>query len=222
MLVLIGLDIMTLPYGVHDEESILFVYTDSMTDSRRLAIPVDRVHRLEDQKSCKSLQAASTNNITITSVLIWHTTGHECNPLDLRNRNDRRHRLRESKLSSRHKLKQRSWIRDWLCRVATSREISHREAFHSRTNCLRTITSQIQNNPLFSASTTRLEIFDAVAAECHKQQILIHLDNHQSKAEWCCGTADGQSWFGDTNFPIENWKRGLAYMAEHAKAWPAL
>ncbi|KAK4629373.1 Glycosyl hydrolase 5 family protein [Fulvia fulva] len=79
----------------------------------------------------------------------------------------------------------------------------------------------LQNNPDLTATTTRLEVFDAVAAECYKQQILIHLDNHMSKAAWCCSADDGNAWFGDTYFNTENWGRGVAYMAEHGKNWPA-
>lgn len=54
-----------------------------------------------------------------------------------------------------------------------------------------------------------------MAAECAKQQIYVHLDNHISKAKWCCGETDGNAWWGDREFPIDNWVRGLAYMAEH-------
>lgn len=43
----------------------------------------------------------------------------------------------------------------------------------------------LKNNPQFTAKTTRLQVFDAVAAECAKQQIYVHLDNHVSKAMWC-------------------------------------
>ena len=79
----------------------------------------------------------------------------------------------------------------------------------------------LRNNPTFSASTTRLEVYDAVAAECYKQQLLVHLDNHVSKGEWCCSTGDGNSWFGSEFFNVANWRRGNAYMAGHAKSWPA-
>jgi hypothetical protein len=54
-----------------------------------------------------------------------------------------------------------------------------------------------------------------VAAECAKQQIYILLDNHISKGMWCCSGTDGNSWWGDTYFHVENWTRGLAYMANH-------
>ncbi|KAK8076501.1 family 5 glycoside hydrolase [Apiospora phragmitis] len=73
---------------------------------------------------------------------------------------------------------------------------------------------------LFDENTTRLQVFDAVAAECARQQIYVHLDNHVSKAGWCCNPLDGNSWWGDKYFSVDNWKRGLAYMANHK--WPNL
>jgi hypothetical protein len=65
----------------------------------------------------------------------------------------------------------------------------------------------------------KIQVFDAVAAECFKQQIYVHLDNHVSKAIWCCSTTDGNAWFGDTYFNVANWKRGLSYMATHGASW---
>jgi hypothetical protein len=62
------------------------------------------------------------------------------------------------------------------------------------------------------------QIFDAVAAECAHQGIMIHLDNHISKAMWCCGTKDGNSWFGDKFFDFDHWNRGWRYMANHVRA----
>jgi len=54
-----------------------------------------------------------------------------------------------------------------------------------------------------------------VAEECFKQEIYVHLDNHVSKGIWCCGTTDGNAWFGDKYFSVANWTRGLEFMAEH-------
>lgn len=36
-----------------------------------------------------------------------------------------------------------------------------------------------------------------------------------SKGKWCCSTNDGNAWFGDSDFDVTKWKRGLQYMAEH-------
>ncbi|KAK8123555.1 hypothetical protein PG999_003473, partial [Apiospora kogelbergensis] len=78
------------------------------------------------------------------------------------------------------------------------------------------------NKGIFDENTTRLQVFDAVAAECARQQIYVHLDNHVSKAGWCCNPFDGNSWWGDKYFSAANWTRGLAYMANHGKNWPNL
>lgn len=84
-----------------------------------------------------------------------------------------------------------------------------------QTNGTRVLNQVLAKNPQFSASTTRLQVFDAVAAELAKQEIHIHLDNHISKGMWCCSSADGNSWWGDTYFNVANWTRGLSYMANH-------
>lgn len=70
-------------------------------------------------------------------------------------------------------------------------------------------------NPSFSSNTTRLQVYDAIAEECARQNIYVHLDNHVSMASWCCTPFDGNAWWGDTFFSPTNWTRGLAYMAEH-------
>ncbi|KAF9734383.1 beta-1,6-galactanase [Paraphaeosphaeria minitans] len=90
------------------------------------------------------------------------------------------------------------------------------------TNGPKTYQQVIKNNPQFNEKTTRLQVFDAVAAELDKQGIYIHLDNHMSKGAWCCGSGDGNTWFGDTYFNANNWKRGLQYMVDHGKSWPNL
>ncbi|KAK0613523.1 glycoside hydrolase superfamily [Immersiella caudata] len=74
----------------------------------------------------------------------------------------------------------------------------------------------VRNNPGFSSTTTRLQVFDAVVAECVRQEIFVQLDNHVSKAGWCCHPVEGNSWWGDTLFSTKNWIRGLTNMAEHA------
>ncbi|KAI1485137.1 glycoside hydrolase superfamily [Biscogniauxia mediterranea] len=80
----------------------------------------------------------------------------------------------------------------------------------------------IANNPSFDAQTTRLQVFDAIAAECARQEIYVHLDNHVSQAGWCCSPLDGNTWWGDTYFNVDNWTRGLSFMATHGKSWPNL
>ncbi|KAK3904362.1 glycoside hydrolase superfamily [Staphylotrichum tortipilum] len=88
-------------------------------------------------------------------------------------------------------------------------------------NGVKVLAQVLAKNPRFTATTTRLQVFDAVAAELARQQIYVHLDNHISKGMWCCSSTDGNSWWGDTYFSAANWTRGLSYMANHAKSWPA-
>lgn len=80
----------------------------------------------------------------------------------------------------------------------------------------------LRNNPEFNHSTTRLQAFDAVAAACAKHKIWVHLDNHQSRAGWCCNLTDGNGWFGYGYFNVTNWVRGLKFMAHYTSRWPNL
>ncbi|KAL9006905.1 MAG: hypothetical protein Q9188_000360 [Gyalolechia gomerana] len=74
------------------------------------------------------------------------------------------------------------------------------------------------NNPSFTPNITRLQVFDAIAAECAKQQIYVHLDNHVSKAGWCCTEDDGNGWFDEKHFDVEKWRRALSFMAAHVSS----
>jgi hypothetical protein len=92
---------------------------------------------------------------------------------------------------------------------------------HTLTNALGSANGTVilnkilANNPQFTKDTTRLQVFDAAAAELAAQGIYVHLDNHMSKAIWCCGLGDGNAWFGDTYFNVTTWLRGWEFMASH-------
>ncbi|KAH7362391.1 cellulase family protein [Plectosphaerella cucumerina] len=84
------------------------------------------------------------------------------------------------------------------------------------------VTAIIENNPRFTPDSTRLEVWDAVAAELHKARLHMIVNNHLSKAVWCCNPDDGNGWFDDTYFDVAKWKRSLDFMARHAREhWPA-
>jgi endoglucanase len=83
------------------------------------------------------------------------------------------------------------------------------------TNGTDVLNQILKNNPQFTKNTTRLQVWDAVGKELSNQGVIIHLDNHVSKAFWCCGDDDGNGWFGEKHFDVEKWKRGLAFMAKH-------
>ncbi|KAF4418746.1 Beta-16-galactanase [Fusarium acutatum] len=73
----------------------------------------------------------------------------------------------------------------------------------------------LENNPSFTNKKTRLQVFDSIAEELAKKQIHVLLDNHISKAKWCCSGSDGNTWWGDSQFNVANWLPGLSYMATH-------
>ncbi|CAO2655748.1 Nn.00g045510.m01.CDS01 [Neocucurbitaria sp. VM-36] len=90
-----------------------------------------------------------------------------------------------------------------------------------QSNGTKVLSQILEKNPQFNKNTTRLQVWDAVGKELSNQGVFIHLDNHVSKAFWCCGEDDGNGWFGEEYFDVENWKRGLAWFAKHAKEnWP--
>lgn len=69
----------------------------------------------------------------------------------------------------------------------------------------------------FKSNTDILKVFDAIALECARQGIYVHLDNHVSKAGWCCKKDDGNAWFGDEFFDTKKWERALGFMADHVR-----
>ncbi|KXJ89970.1 glycoside hydrolase family 5 protein [Microdochium bolleyi] len=104
-------------------------------------------------------------------------------------------------------------------------DITVKKAFEAglgQTNGTRVYQQFLAKNPQFNDQTTRLQVYDAVAAELARQKVYIDLDNHMSRGAWCCGLTDGNGWPGDRDFNEQNWYRGLRYMADHAKRWPAV
>ncbi|KAK4642294.1 hypothetical protein QC761_506410 [Podospora bellae-mahoneyi] len=77
------------------------------------------------------------------------------------------------------------------------------------------ITSQILlHNPIWTRNTTLFKIWSDIVRVAARKNLYIHPDAHVSKAEWCCSQTDGNAWFGDEHFDIENLTRGLGYVAE--------
>jgi len=84
-------------------------------------------------------------------------------------------------------------------------------------NGTRTTNAILAHNPLWTRSTPRFKIWTDIARLAARKNILIHPDTHVGKAQSCCSHTDGNAWFDDVNFPVANWKRGLAYVANWAK-----
>ncbi|KAG2017362.1 glycosyl hydrolase family 5 protein/cellulase [Coprinopsis cinerea AmutBmut pab1-1] len=86
----------------------------------------------------------------------------------------------------------------------------------------------LSKNPWLSSSTTR-GAFARVIQELEARNVLVVLDNHVSRASWCCSTNDGNGWWAsasgyDANnsryFDTNNWLNGLRSMASFSHSHP--
>ncbi|KAF9530983.1 cellulase family protein [Crepidotus variabilis] len=89
--------------------------------------------------------------------------------------------------------------------------------------------SSVQSKNSFVSSSTVQGVFDTVIKSLESHNILVILDNHVSRASWCCGTSDGNGWFKQGSgynaansqyFDVPNWLKGLQSMATLAKSHP--
>ncbi|XP_050227071.1 glycosyl hydrolase 5 family protein-like [Mercurialis annua] len=69
-----------------------------------------------------------------------------------------------------------------------------------------------KNNPGF-LSKKLPEAYEAVVDELGAQGVMSLLDNHVSKASWCCSETDGNTFFGDVYFDADEWIQGLTAVA---------
>jgi hypothetical protein len=68
------------------------------------------------------------------------------------------------------------------------------------------------NNPAY-LDLTLMESLKAVVGSLGESGVMVVLDNHVSRPEWCCGDDDGNGFFGDRDFDPDVWVDGLASMA---------
>ncbi|CAF0902198.1 unnamed protein product [Rotaria sp. Silwood1] len=83
----------------------------------------------------------------------------------------------------------------------------------SRLNLILALEGFIENNPLLIHKSISY-VFDSVLNTLGKYNILVLLDNHISKAMWCCHKFDGNGFWGDQYFDVEQWIDGLIFMAK--------
>ncbi|KAI4869424.1 glycoside hydrolase family 5 protein [Hypoxylon rubiginosum] len=85
-------------------------------------------------------------------------------------------------------------------------------------------------NPFVSGATTRA-VFEAVIAALWKNGVMTILDNHVSKASWCCNIDDGNGWwdegfgYNDMNsryFKTQEWLDGLEAIATWSVSQPGV
>lgn len=85
-------------------------------------------------------------------------------------------------------------------------------------------------NPFVANATVR-DVFDAVIAALWDRGVMTILDNHVSKASWCCDLDDGNGWWADAPvyaasnsryFDADAWLAGLQAVALWTRGNPAV
>ncbi|KAI0400381.1 glycoside hydrolase family 5 protein [Xylaria palmicola] len=88
----------------------------------------------------------------------------------------------------------------------------------------------VEKNP-FAANATTRDAYAAVVAALWERGVMTILDNHVSKASWCCDLTDGNGWwdkgaaYNSANsrfFKTDDWLRGLESMARWAATQPGV
>ncbi|CAF1244142.1 unnamed protein product [Rotaria sordida] len=82
-----------------------------------------------------------------------------------------------------------------------------------RLNLTLALKGFIENNPLLINRSISY-VFDSILNTLGKYNILVLLDNHISKAMWCCNEFDGNGFWGDRYFDVEQWIDGLIFMTK--------
>ncbi|KAF2274256.1 cellulase family protein [Westerdykella ornata] len=87
-----------------------------------------------------------------------------------------------------------------------------------------------ENNPWIRTATVQ-DAFATVIDALGSKGIRVFLDNHVSRASWCCNLTDGNGWWDEgqpyfeanqRNFNTQNWLKGLAAMAKFSASHPAV
>jgi hypothetical protein len=89
----------------------------------------------------------------------------------------------------------------------------------------------VSRNPWITPQTTTRDVFARVVDALHARGVMTILDNHVSRAGWCCNLSDGNGWwdegFGYNTwnsrfFGTQAWVEGLRAMAAWARAHPGV
>lgn len=85
----------------------------------------------------------------------------------------------------------------------------------------------VANNPWITPNTTTRDVFAATVDALYARGVVTILDNHVSKAGWCCNLTDGNGWWDEAfgynpwnsrYFKTREWLAGLQAMAAWAQA----
>ncbi|XP_010261410.1 PREDICTED: uncharacterized protein LOC104600255 [Nelumbo nucifera] len=76
-----------------------------------------------------------------------------------------------------------------------------------------------RNNPSL-LNLTVVQAYGTVINELGAAGLMVVLDNHVSLPKWCCGSNDGNGFFGDAYFNPDEWVEGLGRVAKRFKGRP--
>ncbi|KAL3635627.1 hypothetical protein CASFOL_020174 [Castilleja foliolosa] len=80
-------------------------------------------------------------------------------------------------------------------------------------NNLKAAKSGISKNNPQILNMKIIDVHNAVVNELGKNNLMVVLDNHVSEPKWCCGSDDGNGFFGDPSFDPKEWLKGLEEVA---------
>lgn len=81
------------------------------------------------------------------------------------------------------------------------------------------VASHVSADPSL-AGLTSMQVFDATVSALTSAGLMVILNNHNSKAGWCCSEHDGDGLWHTHDYPEEMWLDALEKMAERYAADP--
>ncbi|KAK7318680.1 hypothetical protein RJT34_03385 [Clitoria ternatea] len=102
----------------------------------------------------------------------------------------------------------------WPILLITNDSFASLTVRHSFQNLglLQSIAGFQTNNPSI-VDLPLIQAFQAVVKSLGDNNVMVILDNHITQPGWCCGSTDGNGFFGDKNFDPNQWILGLTKMA---------
>lgn len=109
----------------------------------------------------------------------------------------------------------------WATHMLTKRQYATTTVVDSLTslNLAEAAAAVAEHNPSM-ANMTLLDACEAVVDALGAVRLMVVLDNHVSRPKWCCGDDDGNGFFGDAYFDVEEWLQGLAMVAHRFRDKP--
>jgi endoglucanase len=77
----------------------------------------------------------------------------------------------------------------------------------------------VSSNPQFKGKHA-MEVMDRVIAELARAHIVVILDNHVSRADWCCSESDGNGLWYNSEYPEASWLADWQAIAKRYRDQP--